>query len=799
MRSVKYVVVIAAVLSAAFALNAAAQPAPAITAEVLTATGTAQPGTKTEVAFRFALTKGWHVNAHEPKDEFATPTTLTLSPPEGITVTAMGYPEAHEFKAEFQEDALSVYEDGFVIGVRLKLADGLAPGEYTVPGTLSYQACNSATCAFPTEKEVTLTLKVAAEAPSAAQNTGVFKAITWEEEPAAAVAMPMEEVAPVAPGLGQSKGGLFADSKKSFEEEEMAAEPESASADLSAESFTAHDVVPAGGTAQVAFRFGVASGWHVNAHEPYEDFLTPTVLTLTPPDEIDVKGIAYPKAIDFKAEFQDALLAVYEDGFLIGAELIVGDSMAPGEYTVPGVLHYQACNHTSCAFPSELPVTVTVTVAEVGAAQSAQHADVFGAIDWDSAVAPEAGADEPAESPAEEEPMESTGDWQAQLDHFKLVGRAFGYMGADEFMGFLDEAEAAGSVAAAPEGSEAAYEEQGVAGGGAGFLEGQSIAWVILLILGGGFLLNLTPCVLPLIPINIAIIGAGARASSRARGFALGGAYGLGIALVYGALGLVVVLGLSSAFGSINSSPWFNLGIAVLFIVLGLAMFDVIQIDFSKYQAKVGVRKNEKGSFFLAFFMGAIAALLAGACVAPVVIYTIIYAQDLYNTGNTVALVLPFLLGVGMALPWPFAGAGLSFLPKPGMWMVRVKQTFGVFIIAFAAYYGYHAYEGFQTVDPAEVAESAEEAGWEHDLGAGLARAAEEGKPVFIDFWATWCKNCLVMNSTTFKDEAVLNRLGDYVLIKYQAEKLSDPAVKPVLEHFNVLGLPTYVVLQPKE
>ena len=48
-----------------------------------------------------------------------------------------------------------------------------------------------------------------------------------------------------------------------------------------------------------------------------------------------------------------------------------------------------------------------------------------------------------------------------------------------------------------------------------------------------------------------------------------------------------------------------------------------------------------------------------------------------------------------MAIPWPIAGAGLAALPKPGAWMVRVKQAFGVFILVTAAYYGYEAYELF--------------------------------------------------------------------------------------------------------
>ena len=85
----------------------------------------------------------------------------------------------------------------------------------------------------------------------------------------------------------------------------------------------------------------------------------------------------------------------------------------------------------------------------------------------------------------------------------------------------------------------------------------------------GGLALNLTPCVLPMIPINLAIIGAGAQAGSRQRGFLLG--VGLRRArwrVVYGVLGLVVIL-TAGTFGTINASPWFNLGIAVLFVVLG--------------------------------------------------------------------------------------------------------------------------------------------------------------------------------------------------------------------------------------
>ena len=122
--------------------------------------------------------------------------------------------------------------------------------------------------------------------------------------------------------------------------------------------------------------------------------------------------------------------------------------------------------------------------------------------------------------------------------------------------------------------------------------------------------------------------------------------------------------------------------------------------------------------------MGAVAALLAGACVAPVVIQVVLFSSDLYATGTRVALALPFVLGLGMAIPWPFAGAGMAALPKPGAWMVRVKQAFGVVILATAAYYGHLAYTLFADrwvdADGGDVERRREDQG-------GMARLARRG------------------------------------------------------------------------
>jgi thiol:disulfide interchange protein len=556
---------------------------------------------------------------------------------------------------------------------------------------------------------------------------------------------------------------------------------------------TATDGVHPGDTARLALQVRLGRGWHVNAHTPKDPYLIPTVVTFTPPEGLTVKEIVYPEPVSITLEGVKEPLLAYSEEFVIGVEVTLADGVSLGTLSLEGELRYQACDNKACYPPKTMPVSVPLKVVAKTQALSPQHEEVFKGIKFGAAqqgsitstitstsTNSAAAVSAPAVGEAEK------GDWKTPANGFEVKGEASGYLSVKDFLGFLDGVES---------GREAASKNP----------LANSSAWLVILsVLVGGLLLNLTPCVLPLIPINLGIIGAGAKAGSRSRGFLLGGAYGAGIALTYGVLGLVVILGISTTFGAINSTPWFNAGIAVVFIALALAMFDVYLIDFTRFQTKLGVKRKEGGSFIIAFAMGAISALLAGACVAPVIISTIVYAQDQYAKGVAVALFLPFLIGAGMALPWPFAGAGLSFLPKPGKWMERVKHAFGALILLFALYYGHLAYSLFSDryfVDRAAVNAAAQEMdkeGWQASLAQGLSQAKREGKPAIIDFWATWCKNCLTMNVTTFKDPGVISRLERYVKVKYQAEDPSDPATREVMEHFGVVGLPTYVVVGPR-
>ena len=321
---------------------------------------------------------------------------------------------------------------------------------------------------------------------------------------------------------------------------------------------------------------------------------------------------------------------------------------------------------------------------------------------------------------------------------------------------------------------------------GADALENHALIVVLLLILAGGLLANLTPCVLPLVPVNLVLVG---------RGWRRGAAYGLGIAIAYGMLGVAAAFG-GMAFGTIQSSPWFSLLVAIVFTMLGLAMSEVFFIDFTKYRSRVTGGGNKIRGLGGVFLLGVGAAVLAGACVEPILLATLVLTAKWFAAGKVWAIGLPFVLGLGMGLPWPFAAAGLSVLPKPGSWMRWVNRVFALVFFGMAAWYGWLAWTGFSTENEVRVETSDVLTATPETWEKVFAEAKASDRPVFVDVWASWCKNCLAMEKTTFRDPEVVKELANYTVVRLQAEDLSEFLKLKDFKDLGIKGIPAFVVFK---
>ncbi|MCI5779915.1 MAG: thioredoxin family protein [Lentisphaeria bacterium] len=307
---------------------------------------------------------------------------------------------------------------------------------------------------------------------------------------------------------------------------------------------------------------------------------------------------------------------------------------------------------------------------------------------------------------------------------------------------------------------------------------------MLLLALAGGFLLNLTPCVLPMIPVNLAIIGA----AGGAAGFRRGLLYGLGMAAAYGTLGILAAFA-GVGFGGLNAAPWFNFAVGAVLLVMAAAMTGAVNFDLSSFLPRVSGRLRTLPGV-APLLLGALAALLAGACVAPVAVSILLYTARAVTEGRYYAAVIPFALGIGMALPWPLAGAGLAVLPKPGRFMAAVKYLFAGVIFLAA---GYYILAGIRLASAPATAADGFAA-----LEAARVRALRENRPILVKFTASWCGNCAAMERGAWRDPRVRTAVEERVIpVTFPAEDPAEPRIAALLKAWEIPGFPALVLLKP--
>ncbi len=355
------------------------------------------------------------------------------------------------------------------------------------------------------------------------------------------------------------------------------------------------------------------------------------------------------------------------------------------------------------------------------------------------------------------------------------------------------------------------------------------------LILLLGLLLNLTPCVFPIIPITLAFFGKQSEEHPRRR-VALAAVYVSGMALTYAVFG-VAAAALGRTFGFQLQNPWVLGTFAVILVALALSLFGLYQI-----QLPASLRNQSKlrQGFGGALVMGALVGVAAAPCVGPVVVAL---AALVTASGNLLLGFALFLtLGLGLGLPYlvlaTFAG-GIKALPQRGEWMIVMEHIFGFLLIGTAIFFllpllppwggmllaAYSLAVGiwwnlldrraaqvrwFDTVrrvlglvaivaalwalrPTTPVTQSVT---WQPYSDAAVAAATQAGQPVIIDFRADWCIPCRELESRTFPSPLVAPMLQPYVRLKVDLTRDGDPIATAAAKRFEVTGVPTIVFLR---
>ncbi len=390
-------------------------------------------------------------------------------------------------------------------------------------------------------------------------------------------------------------------------------------------------------------------------------------------------------------------------------------------------------------------------------------------------------------------------------------------------------------------------------------LKNSSFIWVILSFFGFGLLLALTPCVFPMIPIlSSIIVSQGGDSMNVKRGFLLSLVYVVSMSIAYSVAGILAGL-FGANIQSAMQNPFVIIGFSLIFVALSFSMFGFYDLQMPNFiQSKIEKKTNNQKGIVGIAIMGFLSALIVGPCVAAPLAGALIYigqSGDAFLGG--VAL---FCLSIGMGMPLLLIGASAGkFLPRPGIWMDRVKFFFGICMLGIAIWMsgrimnaqitlllwsflciGSAIYLG--AIEPLK-----DENGWRKfaktcafllllygvllfvgsfsggkslvkPLGQNMAVKMDQKithvkanslkkledivqnstKSIMIDFWATWCATCKELDDITFADEEVKKRLKEFKVVKIDVTNNTKDD-KELLKKFTLFGPPALVFYKNRQ
>lgn len=382
----------------------------------------------------------------------------------------------------------------------------------------------------------------------------------------------------------------------------------------------------------------------------------------------------------------------------------------------------------------------------------------------------------------------------------------------------------------------------------------QSPLWAILVFAGLGVLLSFNPCSYPMFPIlSRIIVGQGADIT-RSKAVRLSLAYVIPMAAMYAVAGAVIALAGQNLFAAFQSPLWLGAVITIL-LLLSLSMFGFYELQLpASVQTQLNhfSEKQKSGSYLGAAFMGAISALVVGACVLPPLTAALLFISQSGNVALGAAAMFAFGLGMGV----PLLALGYSagwLLPKAGAWMERIKQLFGLMLVAASIYiasrlipehitlglwgallagtglwlgalrgnqkgkqlfaqllgivslvWGVLAIVGaiqgnteitrplgHAAPNNQATQQSVAHVNWlKAESTAELQALLAKHPKAMVDTYADWCIPCKVMEKNVFSDKTVQTALSDYALIQIDvtADNDRDKALKAA---FSIINPPT--------
>jgi thiol:disulfide interchange protein DsbD len=369
----------------------------------------------------------------------------------------------------------------------------------------------------------------------------------------------------------------------------------------------------------------------------------------------------------------------------------------------------------------------------------------------------------------------------------------------------------------------------------------QAVGFALL----GGLILNVMPCVLPV--ISLKIFGFVSEAGDRPdKAFRLALAFAAGILACFGLLAVGVVLlrgaGANVGWGFQFQDERFVLAIACIVFAFALNLLGVYEITVSA-GATGGLARLASGQGYAsAFFQGVFATVLATPCTAPFLGTASAFA---FAQPPLITFLIFFAVGIGMAAPYLLLAVNpkwLGYLPKPGEWMVRIKQVLGflllgtvlwlawivgqlkgvqemvvlgallllIGIIAWikgsfwnpvasvrAKWLSAGAIVGVVVLAAASYSffTAPSKLGWQKFSRESLDAALDSGRPVFVDFTADWCITCKANERFAIDTATVRNAFAQRQVIALRADWTNgDPVITEILKRHGRAGVPMYLV-----